>query len=313
MGSGSGINLPAAKRSLVGTLVGDSLGLPYEGLKAPRNTKLMPLPLRQRIFLGKGFASDDTLQSMFALQALVESDGDIERFTKSFSHQLRTWFLSVPPGIGLSTIKSCLRLCTGMHPTRTGVRSAGNGAAMRSAVLGAALCDDDIARIKFVDACCMVTHTDPLAVAGSQMIALAAALSARQEIHRFEELARGLYPDWPWTTPWPKTGPTGYVVHSVNASLHVWQSNYGKPEEAIQAAITLGGDTDSVAAMVGGILGADSRTEWPEEWLRFWGWPSLPDIENLSGRAPYLRLLTQHLGQLPVVLAYGFRRLGPPY
>jgi ADP-ribosylglycohydrolase len=144
------INLEAAKRSLIGTLVGDSLGLPYEKLPKGRNLRLMPFPLRQRICFGRGFPSDDTLLSLFVLQSLVECGSNEDKFVARFARRLRTWFLSLPPGIGLSTVKACMRLCVRVNPRRSGIKSAGNGAAMRAAVLGAALCDDEEQRARFV-------------------------------------------------------------------------------------------------------------------------------------------------------------------
>ena len=219
------INLEAAKQSLTGTLVGDSLGLPYEGQPAGRNLRLMPFPLRQRLCFGKGFPSDDTLQSVFVLQALIACQGSEERFVRGFGRRLRTWFLSIPPGVGLSTVKACLRLCLGVNPLRSGVRSAGNGAAMRAAVLGAALCDCEKDRVRFVEICCRVTHTDPLAIQGAQIIAFAASLSSRQKREDFEPLVRAMYPDWPWEKRWPERGPSGWVVHSVNAAIELWQKH----------------------------------------------------------------------------------------
>lgn len=265
----------------------------------------MPLPLRQRIFFGQGFTSDDTLQSAMALDALRDSDGDVDRFQVLFGRSLRRWFLSLPPGIGFSTAKACLRLCAGVPPARSGVKSEGNGAAMRSAVIGAALCDDEPGRVRFVEACARVTHSSDRAIEGAQLIALAAALSAKGVADEFAMLARELCPTWPFDTGWPDRGPSGWVVHSVNAALHIWQEFGSDPHRAIEEAIRLGGDTDTVAAMVGGIVGASPMTAWPAEWLRVWGWTERSQS--------YGRMLGQHLVQLPVILGYGIRRLLPPY
>lgn len=307
------MDVEAAKRALVGTMTGDSLGLPYEGLAAARNLRLMPFPLRQRMFFGRGFVSDDTLQSVFALQALIECDGNLDCFVRGFAGRLRKWFLSMPPGIGMATVKASLRLCVGVAQSKSGVRSAGNGAAMRSAVLGAAFCDDDAARVRFVEACARVTHTDSSAIQGAHLIALAASLSAKQQGTLFLEQARKTFPDWPWDTPLPERGPSGWVVHSVNAALQIWQRNPDDPKGAIEEAVSMGGDTDTVAAMLGGILGADPRTHWPSEWEKLWGWPQVTDLDRLTLRPSYLRMLAQHLCQLPIILGFGLRRLLPPY
>ena len=202
----------AAGRSLLGTAVGDSLGLPYEGLPAGRGLRLMPLPLRQRMLFGRGFLSDDTIQSALVLRSLIRFPDDSARFRADLAKCLRMWFLSIPPGIGLSTIKACSRLCLGISPDRSGVRSAGNGAAMRSAVIGAFFHQAAAARIQFVEASATVTHTHPLAVQGSQLIALAAAHEVAGHRKSYREEALKLVPDWPWAQGWPGRGPSGYLV-----------------------------------------------------------------------------------------------------
>ena len=143
--------------------MGDSLGLPYEGLSGTRGVRMMPLPVRQRLFFGRGFVSDDTVLSAIALAALAATQSETQR---KFARGLRWWFLSIPPGIGLSTIKACLRLCIGVPSARSGVPSAGNGAAMRAAVIGAAYGKNHEARVAAVDAISRVTHTHPLAIQG---------------------------------------------------------------------------------------------------------------------------------------------------
>lgn len=303
----------AAGRSLLGTAIGDSLGLPYEGLAAGRGLRLMPLPLRQRMLFGRGFLSDDTLQSAFVLRSLIRYPDDPARFVADFAKGLRLWFLSIPPGIGLSTIKACSRLCIGFSPDRSGVRSAGNGAAMRSAVIGAFFYKDAAARIQLVEASATVTHTHPLAIQGSQLIALAAVHEIADTCATYREEAATLVPDWPWTQGWPDRGPSGYVVHSVNAAIHIWQTTRDF-KSAMEMVVTLGGDTDSVGAMVGGIMGSTQTNSIPRAWLRYRGWPQ-PD-ECLTAevkRVPYLRLLGTNLLSLPIILSFGFRRLFPPY
>ena len=46
--------------SLLGTAVGDALGLPYEGLTPERGQKLIGYPDRFRFLPGRGMVSDDT-------------------------------------------------------------------------------------------------------------------------------------------------------------------------------------------------------------------------------------------------------------
>jgi len=57
---------------LVGTAVGDALGLPREGLAAPRARRLFGLPDRHVFLFGRGMISDDTEHSLFVAQRLAE-------------------------------------------------------------------------------------------------------------------------------------------------------------------------------------------------------------------------------------------------
>ena len=186
---------------------------------------------------------------------------------------------------------------------------------MRSAVLGAALHREPEARIAFVEASARVTHTHPDGIAGAQLVALAAALSASGRPEAFPEEARALVPDWPWPVQFPPRGPSGYVVHTTVAAITLWQAHGEDAPAAIEAAVRLGGDTDTVAAIVGGIVSAaPGARDLPPEWLRYTGWPTPSDIRRDEFRPPgYLPTLAHHLLLLPVVLAYGFRRLLPPY
>lgn len=268
---------------------------------------MYPPPVRQRLIAGWGAVSDDTAQSALVLLSLARHPDDPVAFQADFGRRVRVWFLSAPPGIGLATVKACLRLVAGVPAARSGVNSAGNGAAMRAAVLGSAFRGDPTSRVAFVEAASGVTHTHPLAIQGAQLIALAAATS-RDE---FDAEARRLAPDWPFEARWPESGPNGYVVPSVNASLEIWRSSPDFPS-AIERAIRLGGDTDTVGAMVGGIMGPAGA---PQNWNRIFGWPQTRDEDAIrrGARTPYVRMLATHAATLPIILGHGFRRLLPPY
>lgn len=277
---------------------------------------MFPLPLRQRLLFNRGMTSDDTAQSALIAASLVRHPNDVSAFQADFGKELRKWFVSLPPGIGLSTAKACLRLCFGTKPRFSGVASAGNGAAMRSAVIGAAFAHDSTARIAFVDASARVTHTHPRAIEGAQIVALAAALSATGGAKEFDREAAALVPDWPWHEGWPEhRGPSGYVVHSVNAVISIWKEGLGW-EGSLTRVVQLGGDTDTVGAMVGGILGASGDfVGIKPAWEHTIGWPQSKDFEAIGAgsHTSFGRLALSHAMGLPIVLLHGFRRLLPPY
>lgn len=58
------------------------------------------------------------------------------------------WFARLPFGIGFGTLRACLRLAMGLQ--RSGTASAGNGAAMRAAIVGVALANDADRRARLI-------------------------------------------------------------------------------------------------------------------------------------------------------------------
>lgn len=122
--------------SLLGTALGDSLGLPSEGMSRSRIAKRWKGPLEQRFLLGRGMLSDDTEHTIFVSQALLGCGGDPKVFQRKLAGKLRWWFAGLPAGIGLATAKAIIKLWIGFPTGRNGVFSAGNGPVMRAPILG---------------------------------------------------------------------------------------------------------------------------------------------------------------------------------
>ncbi len=122
---------------ILGTAVGDAIGLPAEGLTPSRARKLFPGRWRHRLVIHRGLVSDDTEHTLFVAQSLLAHPQSKELFARRLAWCLRLWFLTLPAGIGLATLRAIIRLWLGFSPLTSGVYSAGNGPAMRSAPLGA--------------------------------------------------------------------------------------------------------------------------------------------------------------------------------
>lgn len=306
---------------LLGTAVGDTIGLPAEGLSPERQTRLFGELKNHRLFFRWGFVSDDTAHAIMTAQALVASGGDPEKFTRALASRLRWWFLSLPPGVGMATARACLKLLIGISPDRSGVFSAGNGPAMRAPIIGLFCAHDqtDKRLHALIRTSTRITHTDPKAEEGALTIAKAtsALLSSHGswEEGAREEGARG-------------EGISGYIVHTVEAALALTARHPDDLRTAVIETVALGGDTDTVAAIVGGILGARLGAEAvPEDWLRGiiepWWTPKrlarlarqLAEVAQTSTpqRPDTNFWLPTHALLLPIVLFHGFRRLFPTY
>jgi ADP-ribosylglycohydrolase len=118
--------------------------------------------------------SDDTEHTLIVAESLIESAGDEALFGKALAKRLRRWFIALPAGIGIATAKACCKLMLGVSATKSGVFSAGNGPAMRSAILGVFADDHQLLR-KLVRSTTRITHTDPKAELGAFAIAIAAS------------------------------------------------------------------------------------------------------------------------------------------
>lgn len=162
----------------MGTAVGDSLGLLYEGLSAQHQKKLYSNIHSQKFFMGKGLISDDTEHTLMIAHALYLSSGDKEMFSKYLAKSLRKWIISMPLGVGFASLRACLKLLFGFSPKKSGVFSAGNGPAMRSALIGI-IYGNDIDKMKsLVGTSTRITHTDPKAEIGALTIAYAAYIAS---------------------------------------------------------------------------------------------------------------------------------------
>ena len=110
---------------LLGTALGDALGLPCEGMSARRIARRFGRLDRFRLLGRTGYVSDDTEQSALLAQSLARNPQDPAR---AFRYSLLGWFGRLPWGVGLATVRACFKILLGLR--RSGVRSAGNGAAM---------------------------------------------------------------------------------------------------------------------------------------------------------------------------------------
>jgi ADP-ribosyl-[dinitrogen reductase] hydrolase len=295
---------------LVGTAVGDSLGLPAEGLSRSRISRLWHGDLHQRFVFGRGMVSDDTEHAFFVGQALLSHPRSTRPFAASLAWKFRLWLLGVPAGIGLATLKATLRLWFGYSADRSGVKSGGNGAAMRAPVLGLAFAHDEEMLRSFVVASSRITHNDPCALAGACAVALAARQAALNmgTPSEFVSQLELLTEDTTWRTAVENLavslaanesvaefagrlglaeGVSGYVCHSVPVALFSWLRHRRDFRTAVAQCIACGGDTDTTAAIAGALAGADVGVQGiPADWrTRIVEWPrSVPVIEQLAVR-----------------------------
>jgi len=288
--------------------------------------------------------SDDTDHTLMLAAALRRHCDDAAAMQRDFGRQLRWWLAALPAGVGLSTARAILRLWIGFPASRSGVKSAGNGAAMRGAIVGVIFRDDAAMRHEFALAACRVTHTDPRAEESALLVAEAAALAAHhaetktvldtlrplvtsEEMKsRFAAMETGLSEKISVSDYAARIGcehgVSGFAPNSVAAALFGWLRHRGDFERVLTELIVCGGDTDSVAAIAGGICGTETgESGIPKAWITgIRDWPrSVTFIRSMAQesvappRVLWPAMLLRNLFFLGVVLTHGFCRLLPPY
>ena len=294
---------------MLGAITGDCLGLPFEMLPPARKKKIYGVKIDHQFlnipFIGRfGICSDDTEHVWMTATALCKSSGhDLEYFGHELSKQLKYWLLTCPIGLGRATLLSCLKLLMGWHHSKSGIFSAGNGAAVRALIIGAFYSDNTDMMLEAVRISTAITHADPRAFEGALAIAVAAGLAMHaefdnvaltnhffdslfpllegEELRRFLDIAReqlslnSSLTDYLKCLSIGERGISGYINHTVAAVIYAWLRYYGDYRETVSQIISAGGDTDTTAALAGALSGLTvGQAGLPKEWLDgACGWP----------------------------------------
>jgi len=238
---------PPSAIPLLAYAAGDAFGVFYEFLEvAPKDIPQVLLPKDGWPF---GGVSDDTLLSILTIKSLAKkTPADA---AESFIGQLRE---AVPRLRGLGpTTRTALGL--EVKDGERGVIGETNGAIMRTALCGLYLQEN---RDEWIKALVEVTHKSPKAVECAQ---IAAGLFGGEELPD--------YSDW---NP-PTEGISLDPLETLQAVVWVVQ-RARNCAEAFALACSLGGDTDTVAALAGALFAA----RWPEK-ADFYSIPWLNDVE----------------------------------
>ena len=274
---------------LLGTALGDSVGLVCERLSARRIARRWTTPLQQCLVFGYGLISDDTEHAFLTAQSLAQHGQDISRFKKTLAFRLRWWFAAIPAGTGMATARACLRLWCGISPSRSGVWSAGNGPTMRAAIIGLYAAENVTLRAELLLASTVMTHQDPKALTAAVAIAETAAWLVSDQKANLWDIwhASGTDQEWKKIIGVMRqsfdressvgdfaqrlgciSGVSGYAYHSVPVTLYAWLQHRQNPRLGLEILIRCGGDTDTTAACAGALYGIEFGPDrLPQDWL----------------------------------------------
>ncbi|WP_241288774.1 ADP-ribosylglycohydrolase family protein [Burkholderia stabilis] len=285
--------LSRLRGGLLGLLVGDALGVPYEfhdaaSIPPPAAIDMTPPHGFERAHDGvpPGTWSDDGAQALALLDALLH-DHDLNLDT--FAGNLQDWFhrgAFTPDGrvfdVGLQTQRAFHALAAGKAPAVAGPdgeRDNGNGSLMRCfPVVMVAASHDEAIRLACKQSlvthghvrsqlCCALYCLTALGIVEGLSAPDAVRAAEDDLLARYErtndEIELKVVLDGRFDAP----QGSGYVVDSFWSSIHCLLST-GSYEDCVKRAIALGNDTDTTAAIAGSLAGAlYGERALPERWI----------------------------------------------
>ncbi|MBK3567209.1 ADP-ribosylglycohydrolase family protein [Streptomyces sp. MBT62] len=292
--------------AVLGSAVGDALGAPFEFGPEGAFSARFPVPGHGGEMCGgggwdPGEATDDTQMAVLVAESLLECDG---LQLPDMFRRFRVWAAADPKDIGLQT-EAVLSsgdpwdLAAALH-FQTSQRGAGNGALMRAAPSSVYFAREG--RDATMDAARRIsalTHGDRAAWEGTAVFheLVRVALAGGDPLDAVEETLGHVHPghreryavvlsaDW---HPDRATEFNGAVWPCLGSAVWALRTT-SSYEDALRAAIDLGGDTDTVAAVTGGLAGAVyGSAAIPERWSEALHVP-LPGFGGRVLRADELR------------------------
>ncbi|MDV8023940.1 ADP-ribosylglycohydrolase family protein [Rhodococcus sp. IEGM 1330] len=272
-----------------------------------------------------GSITDDTEQAIMLAQLIIDGSGVVD--PPAFAHALIAWEARMKARgsldlLGPSTKRAVERILDGSDPTEAGRFGSTNGAAMRitPAAIAASL---DGGMSSFVDAiyrCSFVTHNTSLGIASAAAVAgaisagiagadlpeavdIGVAAAAEGATRGYWVAGGDIATRIEWAVQLVGTTTdehiTDTVAEIIGTSVASQESvvaafalavAYDDPWDVVLTAATIGGDTDTIAAIAGAVRGAvGGLAAWPGEAIRTVIDVNSLDLEPLVDRLLALR------------------------
>lgn len=278
---------------ILGLAVGDALGYPVEFIQTIQDidavsggTLDLPSP---------ALFSDDTQMSLCVIQALLECDGNHDKFMDGLSKYFVAWSKRQKPGSpdrrapGNSCLAGCDNLAGGVHWTQSGVESKGCGSAMRSAPIGLYWSGNLLKVIEWGRDSSLPTHKSDAAMCSAAATAFMTFLAVNDVpvglwAHEMSLPLSGISEEFteailkasqaagertePWIALSGDGVGEGWLGHEAVASaLYCAMMCPNDYAAAVRMAARTVGDSDSIACITGAIMGAHLGVKkMPKEW-----------------------------------------------
>lgn len=286
-----------ARGSFLGLAVGDALGGPTEG-KTPE--QIYNLWGRVTDFLTEEQGgSDDTEYALFSAKLLVE-----KKLELNYDAVSEAWRKNIIKagnaykGAGFSEIMAINNLLKGLNAPQSGMHlhSWSDGLAMRAAPFGIACAGKPKLAAKLAGIDGSVSHSGEGIYGGQAVAAAVAAAMAGASIDEIIDSALKVIPKDSWTYSailrgveigtestdvWSAIEPlhkdlvcsyyfwTDVAPEAVGLAFGLITAAKGNYTDAVLGAVNIGRDTDTIAAITGGISGAmHGVSVIPENWIK---------------------------------------------
>ena len=287
---------------LVGTAAGDALGAGYE-FTTPGPDVTIDMIGGGPFDWAPGEWTDDTSMALAVALAAAKGPGiDLDSVAAGFVR----WYDSEPPDIGNQTRRVLSARPASAREMQTRAlsldgRTGGNGSLMRTAPVALAYLDDDAECVAAAGRIGLLTHADEHAVDACKLWTSAIRHAVLSESFdgvrayvagsplrdywtaRLDEAEHGTPQDFP---------NNGWVVHALQTAWWaITTTDASGPEHlprALEVCVRAGNDTDTTAAIAGGLLGARwGASAVPARWRALLhGYPGLTgaDLPDLAVR-----------------------------
>lgn len=295
------ISIDRVAGCLLGAAIGDALGMPNEDLSKKRSLELYGSPIKDFIpphrdsvngHLNRGSYTDDTQLTLTIAESIIECKGlNPERLAGSFC----VWYKSKDErNRGHACSQACERLLAGVPWYEAGANKAGVGGAMRVAPVGILYAGQPRKVIEMATISCQITHQNLVAIDGAIIMAYAVSLLASADLTnkslmnilnilaksvkssefkaKLQDVDFALRNRLEIDKAIGLLGNSEAAAEAVPLALFIFLSSPGDYASAVLAAANatgdVGGDTDTIACMVGALSGAyNGISSIPVGWL----------------------------------------------
>lgn len=257
--------------AILGLAIGDALGVPYE-FKQRGSFICSDMVGYGTHNQPEGTWSDDTSMTIATLDSLKNNNGII--VTEDICRRFNYWLLYGDYTVNGEVFDAGITTCTALKKGKPAVGEwdNGNGSLMRILPLAFVDCtDDEIRAVSAIthghwiseEACVIYVHVAKRLLAGEPIASIIPTLEYKKPFDRLKYIN---------TLDISQIKSSGYVVDTLEAALWVvshegdWEKSF---RNDILTAVNLGKDTDTVAAVAGGmagiIYGLEDVLDWVEK------------------------------------------------